>query len=72
MNTNAHLRRFVVIVFVKQTVCVLSELRTKAEENLEIETWVVVYDIGRRSPLSRTSRENYRQNDNPPFAREVQ
>ena len=35
MMTNAHLRLFVVVVFVKQTACVLSELRTQAEENLE-------------------------------------
>ena len=36
MVTNARLRRVTVTVFVKQTVCVLSELRTQAEENLEI------------------------------------
>jgi hypothetical protein len=36
MKTNVHLRRFLVIVFVKQTVCVLSELRNQVEENLGI------------------------------------
>jgi len=67
MVTNARLRR-VVIVFVEQTVCVLSELLTQAEEKLETWTWVAVYDTSRRKPSSRTSREH----DNPPFAREVQ
>jgi hypothetical protein len=36
MKTDAHLRSLIVIVFVKQTVCVLSELPTQVEENLEI------------------------------------
>jgi len=36
MKTNAQLRRFVVIMFLKQVVCVLSEFRTQAEGNLEI------------------------------------